>query len=53
MLDVRRLEIADVVELTPRRFGDDRGFFAETFNRGRLAGVGFDVDWDAGQPVLL
>ena len=45
MLDVRKLEIADVVELTPRRFGDDRGFFAETFNRQRLSGVGIEIDW--------
>lgn len=45
MLDIRRLEIADIVEITPRRFGDDRGFFAETFNRERLAGVGIDIDW--------
>jgi dTDP-4-dehydrorhamnose 3,5-epimerase len=45
MLDVRKLEIADVVELTPRRFGDDRGFFAETFNVQRLAGVGIDIPW--------
>ncbi|RYE87061.1 MAG: dTDP-4-dehydrorhamnose 3,5-epimerase [Hyphomicrobiales bacterium] len=45
MLDVRKLEIADVVELTPRRFGDDRGFFAETFNRQRLSGGGIEIDW--------
>ena len=45
MLDVRKLEIADVVELTPRRFGDDRGFFAETFNRQRLSGAGIEIDW--------
>ena len=45
MLDARKLEITDVVELTPRRFGDDRGFFAETFNLQRLAGVGIDIGW--------
>lgn len=28
-----RLEILDVILLTPRRFGDERGFFSETFNR--------------------
>ena len=44
-MDVRKLDIADVMELTPRRFGDDRGFFAETFNLQRLAGVGIDIDW--------
>ena len=45
MLDVRRLEIPDVVELTPRRFGDDRGFFSETFKRERLHEAGFTQDW--------
>lgn len=45
MLDVRKLDIADVIELTPRRFGDDRGFFAETFSVERLSGVGIDIDW--------
>ncbi|WAJ28711.1 dTDP-4-dehydrorhamnose 3,5-epimerase [Antarcticirhabdus aurantiaca] len=45
MLDVKRLEIPEVLELTPRRFGDDRGFFAETFNRERMAKAGIAIDW--------
>ncbi len=45
MLDVKRLEIPDLLELTPRRFGDDRGFFAETFNRERMARAGIAIDW--------
>lgn len=34
-----------VREITPRRFGDARGFFAETWQRQRFAGAGIDVDW--------
>lgn len=45
MLDVRKLKIPDVLELTPRKFGDDRGFFSETFNRNRLAETGITIDW--------
>jgi dTDP-4-dehydrorhamnose 3,5-epimerase len=45
MLDVRSLHLPEVLELVPRRFGDDRGFFAETFNRERLAQAGIATDW--------
>lgn len=45
MLEVRSLKIPDVLEIVPRRFGDDRGFFAETFNRDRLAQAGIEIDW--------
>ena len=31
--------------ITPRRFGDDRGFFAETWSRKVLAAGGIDVDF--------
>ena len=31
-MQIDRLEIPDVMLLTPRRFGDPRGYFAETFN---------------------
>jgi dTDP-4-dehydrorhamnose 3,5-epimerase len=34
-----------VREITPRRFGDARGFFAETWQRQRFADLGIDVDW--------
>lgn len=37
MLDVRALAIPDVREITPPRFGDDRGFFSETWNRDSWA----------------
>lgn len=34
-----------VKEITPRRFGDARGFFAETWQRQRFADAGINVDW--------
>ncbi len=34
------LSIADVVLLTPPRFGDERGFFSETYNAAREAASG-------------
>lgn len=45
MLEVRALAIRDVLEIVPRKFGDERGFFAETFNRERLRASGVDKDW--------
>lgn len=37
--------IPDVFLLEPRVFGDDRGFFYESWNKKTLAGVGLDVDF--------
>ena len=34
-----------VVILTPRRFGDDRGFFSESWNRRVMADLGLDIDF--------
>ena len=34
-----------VLEIIPKRFGDSRGFFAETWQRDRFRGHGIDVDW--------
>ena len=31
--------------ITPRRFGDDRGFFAETWSRRVLAAAGIDAEF--------
>ncbi|GHD14520.1 dTDP-4-dehydrorhamnose 3,5-epimerase [Tianweitania populi] len=45
MLTVTPLSIADVVELTPRKFGDNRGFFSETFNQQRLIEAGLPGQW--------
>lgn len=37
--------IRDVLLITPRRFGDDRGWFCETYNRFKLAEQGLDLDF--------
>jgi dTDP-4-dehydrorhamnose 3,5-epimerase len=42
MLDVRELGLDGVVEITPRRFGDSRGFFSETYNARVFAENGID-----------
>jgi dTDP-4-dehydrorhamnose 3,5-epimerase len=39
-MKVERLEIPDVVLVTPPRFGDSRGFFSETWNAERFAAAG-------------
>lgn len=45
MTGFRRLSLSDVVEVTPRRFGDDRGWFMETFNAALFAGGGIECKW--------
>jgi dTDP-4-dehydrorhamnose 3,5-epimerase len=45
MFDIRKLDLPEILELSPRKFGDDRGFFSETFNRHRLAEKGIAIDW--------
>ena len=37
--------LPDVLILTPDRFGDDRGWFSETFNAARLRGLGIATLW--------
>ncbi len=37
--------LADVLILTPRRFGDARGWFSETWNAARMAEAGMDLPW--------
>ncbi len=39
-MEIERLAIPEVVRVSPPRFGDARGFFSETFNAKRLAGLG-------------
>ncbi len=43
MVEVRELELAGVYEIAPRRFGDDRGFFSETYSAPSLAAAGIDL----------
>lgn len=41
-MQVEALEIPDVKLITPKRFGDERGFFSESYNRDALAKAGID-----------
>ncbi|MBO0661030.1 dTDP-4-dehydrorhamnose 3,5-epimerase [Jiella sp. MQZ9-1] len=43
MLEVIPLAIPDVLEIKPRKFGDDRGFFSETYNAQRFAEAGLSM----------
>jgi dTDP-4-dehydrorhamnose 3,5-epimerase len=44
-MQVEALAIPDVKLLTPKKFGDHRGFFAETYSRQKLADAGIDVEF--------
>ncbi len=45
MTQFRRLSIADIVEITPPRLGDHRGFFSEVFKRSAFEAEGIHIDW--------
>ncbi|TPI71976.1 dTDP-4-dehydrorhamnose 3,5-epimerase [Mesorhizobium sp. B2-8-9] len=45
MLEVRRLGLDGVLEIVPKRHGDARGFFSETWNAERFAEAGIDLDF--------
>jgi dTDP-4-dehydrorhamnose 3,5-epimerase len=40
LIESRPLALPDLVELRPRRFGDERGFFSEVWNQERFAEIG-------------
>jgi len=42
-MDIIPTEITDVIEIVPKRFGDDRGWFSETFRSDVLTEVGIDI----------
>jgi dTDP-4-dehydrorhamnose 3,5-epimerase len=44
-MQVEATALAGCVILTPRRFGDERGFFSETWSRRLLAEHGIDIDF--------
>jgi len=44
-LDVESLAIPDVKIIRPRKFGDSRGFFSETYNKKQFAGAGISFDF--------
>ena len=45
LVDTRPLALAGLIEILPRKFGDDRGFFSETWNRRALLDTGIDLDF--------
>ncbi|WP_437186462.1 dTDP-4-dehydrorhamnose 3,5-epimerase [Planctomicrobium sp. SH668] len=42
-MDVRQTELPGVVEIVPKVFGDDRGFFLEVFHSGKFAAHGLEA----------
>ena len=42
---IEETKLPGVVILTPRRFGDARGFFSESWHRARMAEAGLDYDF--------
>lgn len=45
MIDVSDTAIPEVKLVTPRRFGDARGWFSETWTRPKMAAAGLDFDF--------
>lgn len=45
MLVVNELAIRDVVEIIPDRFGDDRGYFTEVYNKEALQAHNISIDF--------
>ncbi|MEZ2333316.1 dTDP-4-dehydrorhamnose 3,5-epimerase [Mesorhizobium sp. RCC_202] len=43
MLDVRKLALEGLLEIVPKRHGDARGYFSETWNAERFAEAGIDL----------
>lgn len=43
MLEYRPLALPEVIEITPKRHGDHRGFFSEVWSASALAAHGLDV----------
>ncbi|MGB0506282.1 MAG: dTDP-4-dehydrorhamnose 3,5-epimerase [Pikeienuella sp.] len=44
-MQIEPTAIADVKIITPRRFGDNRGWFTESFNAARMDEAGFSYNW--------
>lgn len=45
MIDVTDTTIPEVKLVTPRRFGDTRGWFSETWTKPKMAAAGLDFDF--------
>lgn len=44
--EFKKLEIEDVILVTPKVFGDDRGFFMESYQKSVFAKNGIDADFN-------
>ena len=44
-MKIEKLNIPEVLLITPPKFGDSRGFFSETWNAGKLAAHGFEENF--------
>jgi len=44
-MDFEPTEIPDVIEIRPKRFGDDRGWFSEAYRRDLFEGAGLQLDF--------
>lgn len=44
-MEISQTKLSDVLLITPRRFGDSRGFFTETWNQRALKNEGLDFDF--------
>lgn len=44
-MEITKTKLPGVVLLKPARFGDDRGFFSESWNRNTLAAQGIEIDF--------
>lgn len=42
---MRQLKLGGVLEIVPKKFGDERGFFSETWNKSTFAAAGIDLEF--------
>ena len=45
MIEIRRLALDGLLEIRPKRFADDRGFFSETWNAAAWREAGITIDF--------
>jgi len=45
MTDIQPMSLPEVLLITPKKHGDERGFFSETYSKKALAAHGFDKDF--------